>query len=68
MNITRRITANIPENLLLEAEEVTGKGITATLIEGLKLIKRSRAYDRAQKLKNIKLDVNIDISRERSSH
>lgn len=68
MNKTRRTTANLPEALLNEAQEITGKGITDTLIEGLSLIRRSRSYDTARKLRGkIKLKIDIDASRERTS-
>jgi len=57
---TRRITANLPSDLLDAALEVTGKGITETLIEGLEQVQRRRFYDRALALKG-KLRLNIDI-------
>jgi hypothetical protein len=56
----RRITANLPSDLLDAALEVTGKGITETLIEGLEQVQRRRFYDRALALKG-KLRLNIDI-------
>jgi hypothetical protein len=64
--MTRRITANLPERLLDEAMEVTGKGITETLVEGLRLVRRARAYDKAMALRG-KVDLRIDLetSRER---
>jgi hypothetical protein len=66
MNKIKRITANLPEDLVKEATSVTKSGITETLIQGLKMIKRSAAYEKAQALKGkIKLDVNLDVSRER---
>jgi hypothetical protein len=66
MNTARRITANLPADLLEEAKKTTGEGITETLIQGLKLLKRSYAYEQAMKLKG-KLRLNIDLgeSRER---
>lgn len=66
---TRRITANLPADLLDAACATTGAGITETLTRGLDLIKQTRALDRAKRLKG-KLDLNIDIevSRERSRH
>ena len=36
----RRITANLPEELLSDAMKVTRKGITETLVEGLRLGRR----------------------------
>ncbi len=62
----RRVTANLPDDLLDEAMAATGKGITETLIEGLRLVRRSKASERALALKG-KLDVRVDleVSRER---
>jgi hypothetical protein len=63
----KRITANLPEDLIREATQVTQKGITETLIEGLKLVKRSAAFEKAQALKGkLNLQVDLDISRERT--
>jgi hypothetical protein len=63
----KRITANLPEDLIKEATQVTQKGITETLIEGLKLVKRSAAFEKAQALKGkLNLQVDLDISRERT--
>jgi hypothetical protein len=62
----RRITANLPGDLLEEAMEVTGKGITDTLVTGLDLVRRTRAYRAAMALRGrIKLKVDLDESRER---
>ena len=63
---TRRVTANLPEELLDEAMEATGAGITETLTEGLRLVRRSRAYAKAMALKGkLRLRVDRDVSRER---
>jgi hypothetical protein len=63
---TRRITANLPSDLLDEAIQVSGKGITETLKEGLRLVKRARAYDKAMRLRGkIRLAVDLGASRER---
>ncbi|HET7693448.1 MAG TPA: hypothetical protein VFM44_10205 [Gemmatimonadota bacterium] len=62
----RRITANLPEDLLEEAMEATGAGITETLTEGLELVRRTRAYRKAMRLKgSLNLDVDLKGSRER---
>jgi hypothetical protein len=46
--------------------EVTGRGITETLVEGLQLVRRSRAYERAMTLRGkVNLEVDLDESRER---
>ena len=66
-NAIRRITANLPAELLEQATQVTHSGITETLIQGLKLIKRTSAYEKAQSLKgNLNLEINLKESRERS--
>jgi hypothetical protein len=63
---TRRITANLPEGLLRSAQEVTGKGITETLVEGLELVRRRRAGQKLKALRGrLALDVDLDVSRER---
>ena len=64
-NRIKRITANLPEDLVKEALEVTGTTLTATLIEGLELIRRKRAYSKAMALKGIKLKLDLNTSRER---
>ncbi len=66
MNQTRRVTANLPDELLEEAMQVTGQGITETLTEGLRLVRRTRAYPKAMALKG-KLRLDLDASRERRS-
>lgn len=67
MNKIKRITANLPEDLLSEATKVTGESITETLIEGLKLVRRSAAYDKARALKgHLSIHLDLDVSRERS--
>ena len=66
MDEIKRVTANLPADLLQEARIATGKGITETLIDGLLLLKRSRAYEMAMALKGkIDLDVDMETSRER---
>jgi hypothetical protein len=66
MTRVRRITANLPEDLLREAMRVTGAGITETLVEGLRRVRRARAYERAMALRGkIDLDVDLGESRER---
>lgn len=62
----RRITANLPGDLLDDAMQATGKGITETIIEGLERVRRSRAYDKAMALRGkIKLTIDLEESRER---
>ncbi len=66
MNPARRITANLPRDLIEEAMKVTGKGITETLVDGLRHVRRARAYEKAMALRGkIHLHVDLETSRER---
>jgi hypothetical protein len=63
----KRITANLPENLLKEATQITGEGITETLVRGLELVRKSQAFEKVKKLKGIDLSsIQLDTSRERN--
>ena len=66
METARKITANIPADLLKEAQEVTKAGITETLVAGLKVLRRSRAWQKFQDLKGkMQLKIDLDLARER---
>ena len=66
MAYAKRITANLPKDLLEEAMKVTKGGITETLVEGLRLLNRQSAYEVAMALRGkINLDVDLETSRER---
>lgn len=68
MTRIRRITANLPEDLLRDAMEVTGKGITETITEGLNQLRRRRFYEKLMALKGkIHLDLDIDEARGRNN-
>jgi hypothetical protein len=67
MEKIKRITANLPEELIRQATSITGKNLTDTLIEGLQMVKRTAAFEKAQKLKGkIKLEIDLEASRERT--
>jgi len=67
MNATRRVTANLPVDLLERARRVTGQGITETLVRGLDLVRRSAAAGKAARLRGrLRLEVDIGASRERA--
>ncbi len=66
MNTVRRITANLPAELLEQAMRATGRGITETIVEGLERVKRADAYRKAMALKGkVHVAVDLDASRER---
>jgi hypothetical protein len=56
----RRVTANLPGDLLDSARKITGKGITETIVEGLEEIQRRRFYERALALQG-KLRLRVDL-------
>lgn len=63
---TRRVTANLPAALLEAAQEVTGKGITETIVEGLEQIRRRRFYEKVMRYRGkLKLAVDTDVTRGR---
>jgi hypothetical protein len=63
---SRRVTANLPGDLLDAAMDVTGRGITETLVTGLDLVRRTRAYRKAMALRGrVHLKIDLDASRER---
>jgi hypothetical protein len=66
MTATRHVTANLPVDLLDAAQDVTGKSITETLIEGLEQVQRRRFYERALKLRGkMRLEIDVEESRGR---
>ena len=57
--IERKITVQVPEELLKKARASTGKGITATVRQGLRLLAAQQAY---QELRQLKGKVNFSVS------
>jgi hypothetical protein len=47
---TRKITIEVPQELLEKAQRATGSGITQTVRAGLEIVAASEAYARALKL------------------
>jgi len=59
----KRVTVNLPRELLGTAQRVSGVGITETIIEGLELLRRRQA---AKALRGkLVLDIDLGVSRER---
>ena len=57
---TRKITVHVDEDLLRQARKRTGKGVTATIRQGLELIAASEAYERLRALRG-KVAFSIDL-------
>jgi Arc/MetJ-type ribon-helix-helix transcriptional regulator len=51
MGPARKITIEIPEELLEKAQQATGSGITQTVRTGLQLVAASETYDRLRELR-----------------
>jgi hypothetical protein len=51
MGTARKITIEVPEDLLEKAQQATGSGITQTVRTGLQLVAASQAYDRLRRLR-----------------
>jgi hypothetical protein len=51
MATARKITVEIPDELLQRAQKASGSGITQTVRTGLQLLAASQAYDNLRKLR-----------------
>lgn len=51
MKTTRKITVEVPSELLEKAQRATGSGVTQTVRAGLKLVAASDAYARLRQLR-----------------
>ena len=60
MSEARKITLEVPEELLKKAQKSSGKGITATIKQGLELVAAKQTYDRLRKLRG-KIKFSIDL-------
>jgi hypothetical protein len=60
----RKITLEVPEDLLRRAQKSTGEGITATIRRGLELVASTRAYDEVRRLRG-RVKLSVDLRRLR---
>lgn len=51
MATTRKITVEVPQELLEKAQRASGTGVTQTVRAGLQLVAASRTYGRLRKLR-----------------
>jgi len=58
---TRKITVEVPEELLERAVESSGEGITATVRRGLELVAAGQAYEALRSLRG-KVRLSIDLA------
>lgn len=60
MSSNRKITLEIPQDLLRKAQRSTGEGVTATVRRGLELLAASTAYEELRKLRGrVKFSVKL---------
>jgi hypothetical protein len=59
MNTARKVTVEVPDDLLRRAQESTGQGVEATIRRGLELVAASQAYEELLKLKG-KVEFSVD--------
>ena len=57
---TQKVTAHLPVELLLRAQQVTGQGVTETLRRGLEELTTADAYRRLRALRG-KVKLSIDL-------
>ncbi|HVM74910.1 MAG TPA: hypothetical protein VMT75_04650 [Candidatus Saccharimonadales bacterium] len=58
---TRKITIEVPAELLEKAQKATGTGITQTVRRGLQIVAASEAYAQARKLRGkYRFSISVD--------
>jgi hypothetical protein len=60
MPSTRKVTVHIDTALLRKAQQRTGKGVTATIRHGLRLVTAGEVYDRLRALRG-KVRFSLDL-------
>lgn len=60
----KKVTVNLPEETLSRAMKITGKGITETLVEGLRELERRQSRTTLRKLRG-KIHFDLDLDRTR---
>jgi hypothetical protein len=61
---TRKLTVEVPEDLIERALQASGEGVTATVRRGLELVAAGRVYDDLKALRG-KLRLSLDLERLR---
>ena len=61
----RKITVEVPEDLLSKAQRSTRQGVTATIRRGLELLAARKAYEDLRRLKG-RVRFSIDLEQHRA--
>ena len=65
MSETRKITVEVPEDLLERALASSGEGITETVRRGLTLVAAGRAYEELRQLRGkVRFGIDLEALRE----
>ena len=60
MRSARKVTVEVPTELLRKAQKSSGEGVTATLRKGLELVAASRAQEGLRRLRGrVKLSIDL---------
>jgi hypothetical protein len=62
VSAARKITVNVPVDLLSKAQKSTGEGVTETVRRGLQLVAAGAAY---RKIRSLRGKVRVDLDLER---
>ena len=61
MPATRKVTMELPDGLLKEAQEANGEGLTETVRRGLRLVAAGKAYRHLRQLRGkVKFSIDLD--------
>lgn len=64
MGAARKVTVEVPADLLRKAQESTGQSVPATIRRGLELLAAGEAYERLRRLKG-RVRFSVDTRRLR---
>lgn len=64
METTQKITVHVPSDLLSKARKSTGRGITETVRQGLRLVAAADAYRSLRALRG-KVPISVDLEKLR---
>ncbi len=64
MSTPKKVTVEVPADLLRRAQKSTGEGITGTIRKGLELVAASRSYEELRRLRG-RVTFSIDLKKLR---
>lgn len=64
MGAKRKVTVQVPGELLRRAQKSTGAGVTATIRRGLELVAAAKTYEELRRLRG-RVAFSIDLARLR---